>query len=236
MEKIEVPKELELKYTVDEVNLTIATDTLIALFRDNGFVLKEITTKENSDEYYDTRDLNFSNTGESLRIRTVTKNGQLKYKGTYKIPSDKQTDYLSRDEAEEPLEVPNFENLKTTISKKSNLDFSNILELPILNSTTSRTDMVFEKDDSTVCLSVDNTIYTNHFLEEIKSRDTMIEIELVNSSNTLDEINLLISKNMGHILTINKQNKYQRGLEKTLFAFDYKNTKDDLVKIIKSEY
>ena len=236
MEKTEIPKELELKYTVDEVNLTIATDTLIALFRDNGFVLKEITTKENSDEYYDTRDLDFSNTGESLRIRTVTKNGQLKYKGTYKIPSDKQTDYLSREEAEEPLEVPNFENLKTTISKKSNLDFSNILELPILNSTTSRTDIVFEKDDSTVCLSVDKTIYTNHFLEEIKSSDTMIEIELENSSNTLDEINLLISKNMGHILTINKQNKYQRGLEKTLFAFDYKNTKDDLVKIIKSEY
>lgn len=105
--------------------------------------------------------------------------------------------------------------------KEINLNFDTINKQPYLNSTTSRKDTIFEKNGYQVCMSLDSTIYTNHYLYNTMEKDQMIEIEAMGDIKNrimLNEIHDFISKNMNE-LDINRQSKYERGLIKTTQKF-----------------
>ncbi|MBQ8192853.1 MAG: hypothetical protein IJZ46_02130 [Bacilli bacterium] len=57
-------------------------------------------------------------------------------------------------------------------------------------------DVVLDKNGVQVCLSFDNSIYTNHILKEISVTDRMIEIEAIGELNNriiLNEIHNFIT-------------------------------------------
>ena len=175
--------------------------------------------KQNNDEYYDTRDLDLYKSGGSLRIRKTKQNDKKKIKATYKMPLKKGEVYSSRTEIEESLPNDSFE---TFIEKMTNsgieVKFDDILKVPILNSRTNRKDIILDKNGVQVCLSFDNSVYTNHILNELAVNDRMIEIEAIGELNNriiLNEIHDFITSAFKN-LKINKQSKYERGINRTL--------------------
>ena len=102
------------------------------------------------------------------------------------------------------------------------LDFNIILDYPLINSNNKRTDIILNKNNIEVCLSFDNTTYTNHFLNETFAFDSMIEIEAIGKPNNriiLNEIHNFISYYFP-FLQINKQNKYERGINSTIEKYN----------------
>ena len=103
------------------------------------------------------------------------------------------------------------------------VNFDDILKFPILNSRTKRKDIVLDKNGVQVCLSFDNSIYTNHTLNEISATDRMIEIEAIGELNNriiLNEIHDFITSAFSN-LEVNKQSKYERGINRTLQLHNY---------------
>lgn len=225
------PEEFELKYivgnTLEESNL-LDQDTLlnqiISVFIENGFEVVSTTEKQNNDEYYDTRNLDFYKNGGSLRIRKIEQNGKEKIKATCKIPLEKGEIYSSRSEIEENLPDDNFGTFRQKmIDSNVAVNFEEILKFPILNSRTKRTDVVLDKNRVQVCLSFDNSQYTNHALNEISVTDRMIEIEAIGKLNNriiLNEIHQFITSSFQG-LSVNKQSKYERGINRTLQLYNY---------------
>ena len=220
------PEEFELKYIVGENfenNNLMGQDTLlnqiISVFMANGFKVISTTSKQNNDEYYDTRDLNLYKNGGSLRIRRVEQNGKEKIKATCKMLLGKGEVYSSRSEIEETLLDANFETFRQKMLElNAAVNFDEILKFPILNSQTKRTDVVLDKNGVQVCLSFDKSQYTNHVLNGISTTDEMIEIEAIGDLNNriiLNEIHAFITASFNG-LAINKQSKYERGINRTL--------------------
>ncbi len=176
--------------------------------------------KENDDNYYDTKALDLYRTGGSLRIREANQAGRVKIKGTYKTPLGERELYSARSEIEESLKRGDFNTLCQTMADAGvNIEFDKILRFPILNSHTKRTDVILkqEKNGVVVCLSFDESEYTNHVLNGTKGYDTMIEIEAKGAAtnrNILPEINKIISEAFPN-LKINTQSKYERGINHT---------------------
>jgi len=122
--------------------------------------------------------------------------------------------YSSRSEFKETLSDDSFEIFKQKIIDSNIID--NILKFPILNSLTKRTDVILDKNGVLVCLSFDNSQYDNHILNESVT-DRMIEIEAIGELNNriiLNEIHNFITSSFKN-LTINKQSKYERGINRT---------------------
>lgn len=242
------PEEFELKYIIDDVEVDRDTllDQIIATFQTNGFSVVSISNKQNNDEYYDTRNLDLFKNGGSLRVRRVNQSGKEKIKATYKEPLEKGEVYSSRTEIEGTLPDTSFETFKEEMTSLGvTVDFDSILEFPILNSITDRTDIVLDKNGIEVCLSFDSSSYTNHLLDTSVS-DRMIEIEAIGELNNriiLNEIHEFISSLFGDLST-NKQSKYERGIKSTLKL--YKDLEDVvtggdpsinvLIKAIKSKH
>ena len=173
------PEEFELKYIVDNKESNIL-DKIIQLLKENGFSVISTSHKENCDEYYDFKNLELYNIGGSLRIRKVNENGKTKVKGTFKYPLNLGEVYSSRTEIEELLPDDSIETFKSKMTEVNvPLDLERIVPFPILNSNTDRIDVVLEKNGVKVCLSLDNSCYTNPFLNNISLSDTMIEIEAI---------------------------------------------------------
>ncbi len=174
------PEEFELKYIINGTEITNLLDKIKNVFFANGF--KEISTieKRNCDEYYDTEDSELYKKGGSLRIRKTSNNDKIKFRGTFKMPNGEGEVYSSRTEIEEQLIDTNFNSFVLKM-KENNVpvDFSRINNTPVLNSTTNRTDVLLEKNGVQVCLSLDNSVYTNHLLNDTMATDRMIEIEAV---------------------------------------------------------
>lgn len=220
------PEEFELKYIVNynpyekqEIDQETLLDQIISTFINNGFKVGPITEKENNDEYYDTKDGYLYNNGGSLRIRKVEQKGKEKIKATYKMPLNKGEVYSSRTELEESLPDDSFETFREVMTNSGVIiDFDKILRLPVLNSRTKRKDVILEKNGVQVCLSFDNSLYTNHALNEICTTDRMIEIEATGELNNriiLNEIHSFITSAFS-CLELNKQSKYERGINRTL--------------------
>lgn len=192
---------------------------IISVFKTNGFKIVSITEKQNNDEYYDTRDLRLYKNGGSLRIRKVEQKGKEKIKATCKMPLEKREVYSSRSEIEEILEDDSFDEfMQKMISSKANVNFDDILRFPILNSCTKRKDIVLDKNGVQVCLSFDTVRYTNHILNDVTTTDKMIEIEAIGELNNriiLNEIHEFITSSFSS-LVVNKQSKYERGINRTL--------------------
>ena len=219
------PEEFELKYIIrdnlDEDKPLDQEDLLneiISVFTSNGFKTVSITEKQNNDEYYDTKDLDLYKNGGSLRIRKIEQKGKEKIKATYKMPLKKGEVYSSRTEIEETLSDDSFETfMQKMVDSSIAINFNDILKFPILNSRTKRKDVVLDKNGVQVCLSFDNSLYTNHLSNEISVTDRMIEIEAIGELNNriiLNEIHNFITSTFKN-LEINKQSKYERGINRT---------------------
>ncbi len=135
------------------------------------------------------------------------------------MPLEKGEVYSSRSEIEETLEDDSFDEfMQKMISSKVNVNFDDILRFPILNSRTKRRDIVLDKNGVQVCLSFDTTKYTNHLLNDATTTDKMIEIEAIGELNNriiLNEIHEFIASSFSS-LEVNKQSKYERGINRTL--------------------
>ena len=135
------------------------------------------------------------------------------------MPLEKGEVYSSRSEIEETLEDDNFDEfMQKMISSKVNVNFDDILRFPILNSCTKRRDIVLDKNGVQVCLSFDTVRYTNHVLNDVTTTDKMIEIEAIGELNNriiLNEIHEFIASSFSN-LEVNKQSKYERGINRTL--------------------
>lgn len=211
------PEEFELKYIVNsnESNEELINQ-FILLFQENGYQVVNRSKKQNSDEYYDKDNFELFQRHASLRIRTATQENKTKYKGTYKKPSGESAVYSSRNEFEQPLKDNQFATFVSKMKTEEgiDLDFSSIKPSPYLNSTTNRKDIVFSKNGYQVCVSLDNSVYTNHDLFETMAHDRMIEIEAMGDLKNrimLNEIHEFITNGMQG-LSINHQSKYERGL------------------------
>lgn len=217
-------EEFELKYIIDEHNTEeldkeTFINKIISVFKTNGFKIVSVTEKQNNDEYYDTRNLKLYKNGGSLRIRKIEEKGKEKVKATCKMPLEKGEVYSSRSEIEETLEDDSFDDfMQKMISSKVNVNFDDILRFPILNSCTKRRDIVLDKNGVQVCLSFDTIRYTNHILNDVTTTDKMIEIEAIGELNNriiLNEIHEFIASSFSS-LEVNKQSKYERGINRTL--------------------
>ena len=141
------------------------------------------------------------------------------------MPLEKGEVYSSRIEIEENLPDDNFETFRQKmIASNAAVNFEEILKFPILNSRTKRTDVVLDKNGIQVCLSFDNSQYINHALNETSVTDKMIEIEAIGELNNriiLNEIHEFITSSFKGLLSINKQSKYERGINRTLQLNNY---------------
>ncbi len=205
-------EEFELKYII-EANIKNILPKLINVFKVNGFKKISLINKQNDDQYFDTKNLSLYKKGGSLRIRKLVQNGTFKYIGTYKMPIGIGEVYSSRTEIEQILPKPNLKYFKDL-----NKDISKIIKDPLINCQTKRIDVEFEKNEIKVCLSLDKSIYLNSSNLNKKYVDNMLEIEVMGSPNDriiLNEIHKFIIKNF-KFLTINKQSKYERAVERVL--------------------
>lgn len=236
------PEEFELKYIIeqnDEKNVFEGQESLLSqlieAFKVNGFKVISVVEKQNNDEYYDNKNFDLYNQGGSLRIRKVNKDGKEKIKATYKMPLEKGEVYSSRSEMEENLNDDSFQTLQQKmIDLQAGIDFEQMIDKPLLNSYTKRTDVVLDKMGVQVCLSFDNSQYTNHMLDEISVLDKMIEIEAIGELNNriiLNEIHDFITSQFPS-LQINKQSKYERGINST--TKKYKKIQEALEKDVEN--
>ena len=207
--------ELELKYEIKE---SLSLYDILKLFIDNGFLIESTETITNNDDYYDTNDLDLYKSNNSLRIREKIKDGKSKYKSTLKINNSADSIYTNRLEIDDDMESKTLEELKHNLNGK--IDLNNIETFTILNATTYRTNVVLSKNDKRICLSLDNTIYTNYKLDNIISNDEQLEIEALDkdSESLLNEINNLLKQI--NKLSIIKESKYKRGINKTTTEYN----------------
>lgn len=211
--------EQELKYITDDEN---AFSILLDLLVMKHFKIESDSNKTNYDSYYYDGDNSILNKHNSLRVRKTVSGNKTKYKGTYKQERNDDTIYASRNELEIPLDGEKYQDLvKAMNQENTNLDFNSIDSTPVIDLVNQRKDVVLIYRGEKVCLSYDRVKYINHRLNDIIAHDLMIEIEAVtpNCSEVLSYINLIIKDNIPKLI-INRESKYQRGVTKTVNAFN----------------
>lgn len=199
------PKEMELKYLVDD-NFDIISFVLYLV--NNGFTMEDLNHVTNEDIYFDTPDRLLQRTDSSLRIRIIN---EKKIKGTLKYPVDNDGLYMQRIEIEKDLESKTFDALLNAFNNEK-LDLSKICPFPFLRLFNSRHDFTLKNGENIITLSFDIITY-NEAIQEL-----MVEIETKKTTNpkVLEDINELIKRK--YDLKTTKQSKYQRGIELTKLA------------------
>lgn len=199
------PKEMELKYLVDD-NFDIISFVLYLV--NNGFTMEDLNHVTNEDIYFDTPDRLLQRTDSSLRIRIIN---EKKIKGTLKYPVDNDSLYMQRIEIEKDLESKTFDALLNAFNNEK-FDLSKICPFPFLRLFNSRHDFTLKNGENIITLSFDIITY-NEAIQEL-----MVEIETKKTTNpkVLEDINELIKRK--YDLKTTKQNKYQRGIELTKLA------------------
>lgn len=199
------PKEMELKYLVDD-NFDIISFVLYLV--KNGFTMEDLNHVTNEDIYFDTPDRLLQRTDSSLRIRIIN---EKKIKGTLKYPVDNDGLYMQRIEIEKDLESKTFDALLNAFNNEK-FDLSKICPFPFLRLFNSRHDFTLKNGENIITLSFDIITY-NEAIQEL-----MVEIETKKTTNpkVLEDINELIKRK--YDLKTTKQSKYQRGIELTKLA------------------
>lgn len=199
------PKEMELKYLVDD-NFDIISFVLYLV--NNGFTMEDLNHVTNEDIYFDTPDKLLQRTDSSLRIRIIN---EKKIKGTLKYPVDNDSLYIQRIEIEKGLESKTFDALLNAFNNEK-FDLSKICPFPFLRLFNSRHDFTLKNGENIITLSFDIITY-NEAIQEL-----MVEIETKKTTNpkVLEDINELIKRK--YDLKTTKQSKYQRGIELTKLA------------------
>lgn len=199
------PKEMELKYLVDD-NFDIISFVLYLV--NNGFTMEDLNHVTNEDIYFDTPDKLLQRTDSSLRIRIIN---EKKIKGTLKYPVDNDSLYMQRIEIGKDLESKTFDALLNAFNNEK-FDLSKICPFPFLRLFNSRHDFTLKNGENIITLSFDIITY-NEAIQEL-----MVEIETKKTTNpkVLEDINELIKRK--YDLKTTKQSKYQRGIELTKLA------------------
>ncbi len=199
------PKEMELKYLVDD-NFDIISFVLYLV--NNGFTMEDLNHVTNEDIYFDTPDKLLQRTDSSLRIRIIN---EKKIKGTLKYPVDNDCLYMQRIEIEKDIESKTFDALLNAFNNEK-FDLSKICPFPFLRLFNSRHDFTLKNGENIITLSFDIITY-NEAIQEL-----MVEIETKKTTNpkVLEDINELIKRK--YDLKTTKQSKYQRGIELTKLA------------------
>lgn len=199
------PKEMELKYLVDD-NFDIISFVLYLV--NNGFTMEDLNHVTNEDIYFDTPDRLLQRTDSSLRIRIIN---EKKIKGTLKYPVDNDSLYMQRIEIEKDLESKTFDALLNAFNNEK-FDLSKICPFPFLRLFNSRHDFTLKNGENIITLSFDIITY-NEAIQEL-----MVEIKTKKTTNpkVLEDINELIKRK--YDLKTTKQSKYQRGIELTKLA------------------
>lgn len=199
------PKEMELKYLVDD-NFDIISFVLYLV--NNGFTMEDLNHVTNEDIYFDTPDRLLQRTDSSLRIRIIN---EKKIKGTLKYPVDNDSLYMQRIEIEKDLKSKTFDALLNAFNNEK-FDLSKICPFPFLRLFNSRHDFTLKNGENIISLSFDIITY-NEAIQEL-----MVEIETKKTTNpkVLEDINELIKRK--YDLKTTKQSKYQRGIELTKLA------------------
>lgn len=199
------PKEMELKYLVDD-NFDIISFVLYLV--NNGFTMEDLNHVTNEDIYFDTPDKLLQRTDSSLRIRIIN---EKQIKGTLKYPVDNDSLYMQRIEIEKDLESKTFYALLNAFNNEK-FDLSKICPFPFLRLFNSRHDFTLKNGENIITLSFDIITY-NEAIQEL-----MVEIETKKTTNpkVLEDINELIKRK--YDLKTTKQSKYQRGIELTKLA------------------
>lgn len=199
------PKEMELKYLVDD-NFDIISFVLYLV--NNGFTMEDLNHVTNEDIYFDTPDRLLQRTDSSLRIRIIN---EKKIKGTLKYPVDNDSLYMQRIEIEKDLESKTFDALLNAFNNEK-FDLSKICPFPFLRLFNSRHDFTLKNGENIITLSFDIITY-NEAIQEL-----VVEIETKKTTNpkVLEDINELIKRK--YDLKTTKQSKYQRGIELTKLA------------------
>lgn len=199
------PKEMELKYLVDD-NFDIISFVLYLV--NNGFTMEDLNHVTNEDIYFDTPDRLLQRTDSSLRIRIIN---EKKIKGTLKYPVDNDSLYMQRIEIEKDLESKTFDALLNAFNNEK-FDLSKICPFPFLRLFNSRHDFTLKNGENIITLSFDIITY-NEAIQEL-----VVEIETKKTTNpkVLEDINELIKRK--YVLKTTKQSKYQRGIELTKLA------------------
>lgn len=199
------PKEMELKYLVDD-NFDIISFVLYLV--NNGFTMEDLNHVTNEDIYFDTPDKLLQRTDSSLRIRIIN---EKKIKGTLKYPVDNDSLYMQRIEIEKDLESKTFDALLNAFNNEK-FGLSKICPFPFLRLFNSRHDFTLKNGENIITLSFDIITY-NEAIQEL-----MVEIETKKTTNpkVLEDINELIKRK--YDLKTTKQSKYQRGIELTKIA------------------
>ena len=177
--------ENELKYTINEgaPQKHIMLWQLLSILRDNGFnlCLTDIEKKTISDDYYDTSNMDLLKSGGSLRTRKIQMGDTKKVKGTYKKPVESESVYSAREEFEEPLKRDSFNYLRKAMNETdADIDFDMIVDTPILNVTTERSEVL-----------LDESVYTNYKLNSPPVYDGMLEIEAKGDPRILNEVHAI---------------------------------------------
>ena len=193
-----IPKELELKYSIESFNII---KTLEAMTK-QGYIIFKGRGLENVDEYYDTKNRDLLNIGASLRTRTIKTEDSISY------------NYVNRIEIEKEIQKPTYQKLLKELEGIP-FDLTNICPAPYLIVKTKRFEVYLEKEESTICLSFDEVTYINKS-NKTENKENIIEVELGDDSNPelLDETNEILTSNLD--VTIIKDNKYKRGLIRSL--------------------
>ena len=199
------PKEMELKYLVDDIFDIIS---FVLYLVNNGFTMEDLNHVTNEDIYFDTPDRLLQRTDSSLRIRIIN---EKKIKGTLKYPVDNDGLYMQRIEIEKDLESKTFDALLNAFNNEK-FDLSKICPFPFLRLFNSRHDFTLKNGENIITLSFDIITY-NEAIQEL-----MVEIETKKTTNpkVLEDINELIKRK--YDLKTTKQSKYQRGIELTKLA------------------
>lgn len=199
------PKEMELKYLVDD-NFDIISFVLYLV--NNGFTMEDLNHVTNEDIYFDTPDRLLQRTDSSLRIRIIN---EKKIKGTLKYPVDNDSLYMQRIEIEKDLKSKTFDALLNAFNNEK-FDLSKICPFPFLRLFNSRHDFTLKNGENIITLSFDIITY-NEAIQEL-----MVEMETKKTTNpkVLEDINELIKRK--YDLKTTKQSKYQRGIELTKLA------------------
>lgn len=205
-----LPKEKELKYSVENFDII----KVLQILTKNGYIIFNGKSLENTDNYFDTKNKTLLNNGASLRIRTIKTEDNTIYKATFKTPISYVHNYVDRIEIEKEIKKPDYQELITALNSIP-FDLTNICPAPLLTVTTKRFEVYLEKNESTICLSFDEVTYQNKSNKK-ESNEYIIEVELGDDKNIeiLNEVNELLTTNLD--LTILKENKYKRGLIRSL--------------------
>lgn len=212
----ESTEEFELKYIIPEEGVTEIE--VIRTFIKNNFNLIDETEKENEDEYYDNSKFSILKQEGSLRIRKTTEKENVTKKGTYKKALKQGNVYSSRKEIEEKLQKESLkEFLKLLADKNIKIGISQEELKPTLKAKTQRRTMIFERNGSKVCVSFDDTTYESCLDKNKKSKEKMIEIEVIGNVADriiLNDIHEFLEKQFKEKIKPIKQSKFERGLEK----------------------